>query len=66
MVAFDNYGTRIGMGAGYYDRTLAPHLCKLLIGVAYEFQRMEFIEPKAWDVQLDVVITERNVYRTKL
>jgi len=60
LVAFDSYGTRLGMGAGYYDRTLATPHESLLIGVAYEFQRVPFIQPEPWDVTLDAVITEKN------
>lgn len=65
LVAFDEHGTRIGMGAGFYDRTLAHHRSPLLIGVAYEFQRQSFIEPNAWDVPLSGVITEQSTYWSK-
>jgi 5-formyltetrahydrofolate cyclo-ligase len=62
LVAFDKYGTRIGMGKGYYDRTLAHHRPRLLIGVAYEFQQQPYIEPQPWDVRLDAVVTEHSIY----
>ena len=65
LVAFDKKGTRLGMGAGYYDRTLAKSRAPLLVGVAYEFQRQSFIEAQAWDIPLDVVITERASYWSK-
>ncbi len=62
LVAFDGKGTRLGMGAGYYDRTLAHSRSPLLVGVAYEFQRQSFIEAQAWDIPLNVIITEQTVY----
>ena len=62
LVAFDSQGTRLGMGAGYYDRTLANYQTPLLVGVAYEFQRQSFIEAQSWDIGLNVVITERAAY----
>ena len=65
LVAFDLHGTRLGMGAGYYDKTLALSRPPLLVGVAYEFQRQSFIEPEAWDIPLDVIITEQAVYWRK-
>ena len=65
LVAFDKKGTRIGMGAGYYDRTLANSRPPLLIGVAYEFQRQSFIEARPWDIPLDVIITEQTTYWSK-
>lgn len=63
LVAFDESGNRIGMGSGFYDRTFAflidnsPRRPRL-VGVAYEFQRVERIEPQPWDVPLDAVVTE--------
>lgn len=65
LVAFDEHGTRLGMGGGYYDRTLAHHRAPLLIGVAHEFQRQAFIKREAWDVPLAAVITERSIYWSK-
>lgn len=62
LVAFDDQGTRIGMGKGFYDRALANHRPKLLMGVAYEFQRYPYIEPQPWDVPLDAVATEKTIY----
>ena len=54
------------MGGGYYDRTLACSRPPLLVGVAYDAQRQPFIEADAWDVPMDVVITERTMYWSKL
>lgn len=64
-VAFDQYGTRIGMGKGFYDRTLAEKRPKLLMGVAYKFQQHPFIESNPWDVRLDAVTTEKTTYWSK-
>ena len=66
LLAFDAHGTRLGMGGGYYDRTLACSRPPLLVGVAYDAQRQPFIEADAWDVPMDVVITERTMYWSKL
>lgn len=67
LVGFDLAGNRIGMGGGYYDKTLAfvnqPSCIKrpLLIGAAYEVQHCEKIQANTWDVELDAVITERRI-----
>jgi 5-formyltetrahydrofolate cyclo-ligase len=66
LVAFDKRGTRLGMGGGYYDRTLANVRGPLLIGVAYEFQQETFITREEWDIPLDLVVTEKTVYWTKI
>lgn len=65
VVAFDESGTRVGMGGGYYDRTLAHHSTSLLAGVAYEFQCQPYIPRQAWDVPLNVIITECTTYWSK-
>jgi len=62
LVAFDAQGTRLGMGAGYYDRFLGPvppAQRPLLVGVAHEVQRSHDPLPRdRWDVPLDGVLTE--------
>jgi 5-formyltetrahydrofolate cyclo-ligase len=68
LVAFAPDGVRIGMGGGYYDRTFAfrrhpQHLPKpLLVGIAYELQKVEGLCAQPWDVPLDGVVTEAAVY----
>ena len=67
LVAFDARCHRIGMGGGWYDRTFAPRDTAqwrrpLLVGAAYEMQRVPAIEPAPWDVHLDAVCTEAATY----
>jgi 5-formyltetrahydrofolate cyclo-ligase len=62
LVAFDDAGGRLGMGAGYYDRFLGriPHALRpLVVGLAHEVQRAPTPLPRhPWDVPLDAVATE--------
>jgi 5-formyltetrahydrofolate cyclo-ligase len=68
LVAFDRQGHRLGMGGGYYDRTFAfkrlrTHLKgPKLIGLAHEFQYRSHLDSNPWDIPLDAVITESNLY----
>ena len=68
LVAFDLQGHRVGMGGGFYDRTLAfLRLRKYwhkpnLLGIAYEFQKVEQIENNPWDVPLQAIATENALY----
>lgn len=64
LVAFDEFGTRLGMGSGYYDRTLA-NIRTTLVGVGYDFQKQLFIKPEPWDIPLDAIVTERQIYWSK-
>ncbi len=56
LVAFDLESNRIGMGGGYYDRTLKLTNCPK-IGLAFWEQKVEKIIPNKWDVRLDKIIT---------
>lgn len=62
MVGFDILGTRLGMGKGYYDRSLSTDSKTLRIGVGYEFQKMDLIPRDPWDVTMDMIITESDLY----
>lgn len=62
-VAVDRSGHRLGFGAGYYDRALAEAAATQRIGVAFEVQVVDRIDPAPWDVPLDVVVTEAGVIR---
>lgn len=62
LVAFDPFGTRLGMGKGFYDRTLSNGRPKFLLGIAYEFQKQNYIETHPWDVRLDAILTEQTIY----
>jgi 5-formyltetrahydrofolate cyclo-ligase len=67
LVAFDSQGNRLGMGGGYFDRTLAfrnqsdgslrPHL----LGVAFAFQQVAAVPTEAWDIPLDSIVTDHGV-----
>lgn len=64
MNGWDAGGYRLGYGAGFFDRTLASLPRKpAVIGVTYEFARMETIHPQAWDIPVDWIVTEKGVYR---
>ncbi|MBI2784958.1 MAG: 5-formyltetrahydrofolate cyclo-ligase [Legionella longbeachae] len=62
LVAFDVRCNRLGMGAGYYDRTFKNKGKCSLFGVGYQFQRVDYIDLEPWDVQLNAVITQRAIY----
>lgn len=69
LVAFDQHGHRLGMGGGFYDRTLAflkqrssvrrPHF----VALAFEIQKLDVVPVEEWDVRLDTVVTENATYR---
>lgn len=63
LVAWDRYGNRLGMGAGYYDRFLSP-VSKLdrplRAGVAYSVQRAEELPADPWDVPLHGLLCEEG------
>lgn len=63
-VAFDRCGGRLGHGAGYYDRLLGgAGRLPPLVGAAFEAQIVERVPMEPHDVFVDLVVTERGVYR---
>jgi len=68
LVAFDDHGNRIGMGGGFYDRSLAHlqlrrHIRKpYLIGLAHELQKTDKVITQSWDIALDAIATEKRFY----
>ena len=60
LVAFDERGSRLGMGGGYYDRFFSdPTERPTLIGIAFSEQQTPSLLPReGWDVPLDMVVTD--------
>ena len=61
-LAFDAQGGRLGRGAAYFDRFLAPlralHPAPTTIGIAFACQIVPAVPLEAWDIPMDAVITE--------
>lgn len=67
LVAFDKQGNRLGMGGGYYDRSLAPvprdKLKTHVFGVAHDCQIVaEGLSGEQWDIPLQKIITPEHVF----
>ena len=57
-LACDRQGYRLGYGGGFYDRWL-PNATGLKVGIIFEQFYMELLPHDAWDVRLDLIITEK-------
>ncbi|QIZ77672.1 5-formyltetrahydrofolate cyclo-ligase [Ferrimonas lipolytica] len=60
LVGYDLGGNRLGMGGGFYDRTLGGFTetqRPTLIGLAHEVQRVPALPVQPWDVPIDAVAT---------
>lgn len=57
-MAFDGDGNRLGRGKGYYDRFLKSlsHPRPQLIGVCFDFQKVDVVPTEPTDVKVDVVV----------
>lgn len=61
LISFDSKGHRLGMGGGYYDRTLEIYKNARKIGVAIREQRFDLLPSEPHDVPLDMIITETEI-----
>ena len=59
LVAFDRSGARLGMGGGFYDRTLVNWQNKQLypIGISHDCQEIDVVPVEYWDIPLPEIIT---------
>ena len=68
LVGFDARGGRIGMGGGFYDRSLAYRNRyknwhkPTIIGLAHACQQVDQLPLSSWDVRLDAVVTPHRWY----
>lgn len=78
LVAFDDCGNRLGMGGGYYDRTLAeccsPGIkhkgrlefsasCPRLVATGHDIQHTPKLPRESWDIIPDLTITPARVIK---
>jgi len=63
LVGWQRDGYRLGMGGGFYDRTLAGLKGPLKVGLGFSCQEIEGLPAEDWDVPLDYVLTETALHR---
>ncbi len=68
LVGFDGKGGRLGMGGGFYDRSLAYRAMRkkshkpTLLGLAHECQRVDQLPLESWDVPIQGTVTDQGWY----
>lgn len=60
LVAFDCRLTRLGQGAGHYDRALSILENTFSVGLAWSVQLAPALIAEPWDIPLDAVLTEQS------
>ncbi|MCX5773853.1 MAG: 5-formyltetrahydrofolate cyclo-ligase [Fusobacteria bacterium] len=63
-MAFTQSGKRVGYGKGYYDKALAEFK-GIKIGICFENQIVDEIFTESYDISMNYIITEKNVYKCK-
>jgi len=63
LVGWDESGQRLGMGGGFYDRTLAGVRGPLRVGLAHAVQQVSRVPHDPWDITLDFVATDSALLR---
>ena len=60
-VAFGRDGSRLGMGAGYYDRFLLKAGQAVRMGVAYDALMQDALPVDAYDVNMQLLASESGI-----
>lgn len=72
LVAFDKAGARLGMGGGFYDRTLShwhqhrqqqSSVKPYPIGLAHDCQLVNSLPSESWDIPLPEIITPSSHFK---
>ncbi len=68
-VGFDLQGNRLGMGGGFYDKTLSfkikqdKYRSPKLYALAHQCQQTQNLETQVWDIKPNAIITEQAINR---
>lgn len=65
LVAFDLQGQRLGMGGGFYDRTLQHYHDYHFqpVGLAHDCQQVDRLPTEQWDIPLPAIITPSALHQ---
>ncbi len=67
LVAFDSQGQRLGMGGGFYDRTLSAWMVLKkdpeVLGLAHDCQQVDTLPTEAWDIPLPQILTPSHYWQ---
>ncbi len=64
LVGWHRDGGRLGMGGGFYDRSLEKVTATLAVGLGFREQEAPGLVTDPWDIRLDFVITGRELIPT--
>ena len=66
LVAWDENGYRLGMGASFYDRLFQPYSGLTRperIGVGYQAQKVDRVPKEPWDIRMHGILSELGITR---
>ena len=65
LLGFDENMNRLGHGKGFYDRFFVENPNCTKIGLALEEQKFDKVIHDRFDVQMDYIVTDKNIYEAK-
>ncbi len=66
LVGYDNNLNRLGYGGGFYDRYIKKieKIKKIIkIGLAFSYQKINYMPINQYDKKLDFIITEKGIFK---